>query len=361
MIFTEETIYNIILISIIVIFCFIILSNILFEKHIETFETNMELFEELDNIKNIDINTMNTHSKTGGKEMKKTTDNFSLHNFYILGSKNSAYSTNDNIIDVKLLEKILRSGVRFIDIEIINHNNEPYVVYTGDKNYLKPICRNFMFHSSNKVHLKDVLDVINKFSFNSMTRGNRNPLLLNMRICTQEKEVLKRIAKYFNKHIHSSYIQNTRKIVFDETNQYVENSRIGKLMGQIIVLSNKGNTGVKEFDDIVNSSLEDNYVRFLNTDSVQSGIDDTNKVDINSNKFNLSVVYNDSNISHDKVFETGAQVLLFDFSKNNKNLISYMTVFNNVGSPFIMKPLEQRNIEHVVDTTIGKNGVQITI
>ena len=120
-----------------------------------------------------------------------------LRNYYIKAAYNCCCGDGykNNFVNECALEKCIAQGARCLDFEIYSYNNEPIVAAsTANNNSIK--------ETYNSLKLTDVFDMLNTKAFNSDGTASANdPMILHLRIMSENATIYDLIAKYIVSHL----------------------------------------------------------------------------------------------------------------------------------------------------------------
>jgi hypothetical protein len=281
-----------------------------------------------------------------------------IKDFCIKSSYNTAVS--GNYVSTDTLIYVINRGVRYLDFEVfyldvsLNKSTikEPVVSYTTDPTYVQLNTINFIL-------LSDVLtkSVQNAFSSKSSTFKNFNdPLIINLRIKSNDKNVYSSVAKCIDNTIKQKLY--SKKINKDTT--------LDKIMGKVIISFDINN--YLYYDDYQKKSCSNNnninskddcnnlLSKYIN---IENGGKDMNLLlysylipkktfipnrDGTTNIDNIYVANPDSNylkISKnnpdfgDWLLKYGCPIIPFQFHLNDSTLQDYEQFFNDNNSAFV--------------------------
>ena len=187
-------------IFLVVIITFVILSYLFKERiNLQKYEAMTDLDkrdsqEDLDNI----VNAQNAEFVKLEKAPIPSIGSFSYKNdlklkdVCIKASCNSAFT--GKYINKKMVKHLLVRGCRFMDFEIYNIDDIPYVGFSGDENPTS-------LDSQNKIALSDILTVINENAFRSPTPNTTDPCFIHLRIKTESNGLYSSIASSIHENI----------------------------------------------------------------------------------------------------------------------------------------------------------------
>ena len=293
--------------------------------------------------------------------------NLPLGDYYIKSAYNCCAVNNYkyDYVDVCGLKACLKRGVRFLDFEIFSVKNDPVVA-------LSSLDNNYLIETYNYLHLSEIFTELNNLAFSVQSCPNpKDPLIINLRIMSNNKEMYNTIADLLYKHLESyllgkeySYEMkkkcNTGMCYFNISEIILE-----KLMGKVIIfIVDKHQlvreTKLAEFSNLISSSGNP----FYSVLSANEIIHSQNNL-IEHNKLNLTLATPNKsdipkNMDSDLIEkDSGTQFVAMCFQKKDNLLTNYEKKFEEavdinkqaVPYAFRLKPQNQRHIPTYFDTT----------
>jgi hypothetical protein len=309
--------------------------------------------------KDSEINSVNKNKNIGGianYPVEKT--NLPLREYCIKSSYNTAQT--GNYVNIDMISFVLSRGVRFLDFEILSIDNIPYVAYTTDSEYKN-------IDSSNKIKFIDVIKIIANDAFMSPSPNPGDPLFINLRIKTKNKEFFQKIAMIIDSNLKPRLYNG--KVSGD--------TKISELMGKIIFVIDKTtspeymkypecssdiNVPCYNLDNYMNMESGGDNLRIYSYGRITSQsitpplIHDDG---ITTDTVNYKMVIPDAGtgmkifgILRNPNFDTlvgdyGVQIACYRFYENDTNLMNYEQAFSKHKSAFVpiskmLKYLEQQ-------------------
>ncbi len=261
---------------------------------------------------------------------------YKLIDFYINSASNCA-AVSPTSVNTCAIKTCLSQGVRLLDFQVQNMNNRAVVTLSsGDNTFEKA--------SVNHIPLKQVLKTINKHAFNSTSPNANDPLILHIRIMTNNRDVVDEIASNINRYINSNRLL-TSEYSYGTSNKNVILEPINKLFGKVIIFVNDKYLNIKDtslYEFANGVSHNSSNIRVIR----QQGIIDGNSeemVDYHTRGFGIVVPDGqNSNLDTKLSFSSGAQSVCMNFNKKDKHLDEYLSIFTNQGRGFVLKPDSQR-------------------
>ena len=258
-----------------------------------------------------------------------------LKDYVIKSSYNSAITGKYANID--MVKYLLHRGVRFLDFEIMLIDNAPMITYSYDKNI-------GTIETDNTLLLDNVLSMIVGSAFISPTPNPYDPLFINLRIKTENKELYNLVAKSIDSTIKS-------KLYTDKINN---KTTLEDVMGKIVIVVDK--TINRNYLNDSNCSWKDNncynlshllslesgsdllqlhrYSEILNLTYDNVRIEDKCKLctSVKNMKLVLPDIINSNSNNPDVsdfILYHGAQNVMYKFYSNDQQLDNYEQLFND--------------------------------
>ena len=293
-----------------------------------------------------------------------------LRNYNIKSSYNSCCANlyKNGWVSQCALREVIAQGCRFLDFEVYSYKGKPVVgVSTKVNDYYMKECYNY-------IPIGNVFDTIKNRAFteNDCAGTNEQPLIINLRFKTNNKDVLDDVAKslknsFNNKLLNScDSIYNYRSTVINEPVLGYNNfGTIGmdRIKGKVILFTDltddilKSTTKLKKYVNMSSESEEQPYLKHVRYSEIRdlSSADDNwknnmiiclpdlsnmcqpmdyNKVngtDIRSGDFDGDPNTQDA----DKNVNLGIQIFANCFQSKSDELKAYIKYFNDVKSAFV--------------------------
>jgi len=271
-----------------------------------------------------------------------------LKNYYIMGSYNSCCggSNYNDWVHIDVLKEIIKRGVRVLDFELYSKDGMP-IIAAGEKrgSYVEKITKGTYNHLTTKQVLSTVKD-----GFYSLAPNSNDPIIINFRMKTQNKNAYNKLYKEIQDIFSSSgghLLSSSYGYAGKENQNDVTKTKLSQLHKKLIISIYDPTSTYKEtkLHELVNIVEGINLVNKNNVE-VQHRDGNSNIVDDSKDKlhFVLPDDIMDNNppmISHQK---EGCQVSLMKFSKYDSNLKYCLAYFYNKQQAFVRKPEKLRRI-----------------
>ena len=275
---------------------------------------------------------------------------YALRDFYIASSLNSCCSGSGNMytyVGIEPLRRVIAQGARVLDFEIFSVQGQPVIsTSVGDSDFMKATLNNVSF--------KDAMSTVAQYGFTGAGAQNAgDPIIINLRMSTA-RDVYSSMADSIKSVFWSKDSKKSRLLHTDHPDEG-DGENIGRtpmkdLMGKVIILCTGGEQiykDNKDFSGLVNGSANGMFIRNLSHYDVLYGAGNDPEL-LNYNKKNMSmvipVVGEDTSILITTPLSYGCQMVFMDYSDPDSNLALMLSMFNEAGSAFILKPKSQRYI-----------------
>jgi hypothetical protein len=269
-------------------------------------------------------------------------------------------------MNLDMIKYVLTRGCRFLDFEIyyigktvLDKNNKeitkytPQVAYSTDNSFTT-------INTENSILLDKVLTAVVSNAFSPPAPNVKDPLFINLRIKSNNKDVYKAVAASIDNTIRDKlYVDTTSKKTPYPAIHIKSSTPMSDIMGKIILCIDK--TVVRNYKDYTNcdgsmkhcydlknyinmdtGSEELNLLRYsevmeqciipinINNDNITTNVK-TMKYVIPNTKYDNS---KNPNIS-DFILKYSAQIPAYRFYKNDNQLQKYEEFFNDNSSAFV--------------------------
>jgi len=266
-----------------------------------------------------------------------------LYDYYIKTAFNacSGGSNQNDYVDICVLKSILKQGVRCLDFEIYNINNQPVVSSSSSNN-----TNYFVKETFNSVNFSDVMSTISNYAFSGGTVPNpSDPLIIHLRVKSNEQAMYTNLATIFKSYDN---IMLGKNYSYENHGKNIGAQPLTSFMNKIILIVDKSNNSYlenKEFMEYVNMTSNSVFMRAL------SYYDVKNTPDVNElEQFNqrcMSIVYpdlgvNPTNPSGILCRATGCQMVAMRYQHVDNYLEENAIFFDEGGYAFVLKPANLR-------------------
>lgn len=297
------------------------------------------------------FNNTNASVKVNTSILSASNTNYTLKDYYIMGSYNTCIEGpfNSGIVSIQYLKNALALGYRFLDFEIYSSTSDNPMVSCSS---LVTSCGTSP-QSYYLLPFSEVMSTINTYAFsNSGCMNYKDPLIINLRIKTCNVNVLSNMAEIFKKYpkrmLGPKYSFNTNNTNFGDTH-------LSNLMGKICVLVDSNSVhypNVPLFMEYVNMSSITGFMQNM-TQTAFKNIPSLNDL-ITHNKTNMTIIipdyntHNPSNTVIQAYQNAGCQVVCMNIWKNDSYLSVNNDFFHQYKSAFVLKPEQYRSIPQTI-------------
>jgi len=283
---------------------------------------------------------------------------YHINDYYIYGSYNSCNISGrntNNYMNLNALKYIISQGVRFIDFEIYNINDQPVIATSS-------IPSNFFIKESyNSVTFQDAFKTIITNAFNNISAPNPDdPIFLHLRIKSTNHTMMDNIAQIFleNEFYMLDPMYSHEYQICNENNCTPRNlSQLPLYIfkKKIIVMVDRSNSAIldsKKLMEYVNITTNSVHCRLLSNHEMRFSPDQSELLEFN--KVSMSIVTPDVGVSTtnpnpNASLQLGVQVNAINFSNADENMKNDMDLFITAGYAFILKPANLRYIPVTID------------
>jgi hypothetical protein len=277
-----------------------------------------------------------------------------LHDYYIKTAYNacSGGSYKNDFVSIDVLKSILKQGVRCLDFEIYSINNVPVVATSTSDDY-------FIKETYNQVNFSDVMNIVQNYAFSGGTCPNpTDPLLIHLRIKSNNQKMYKNLAKIFKSH---DTIMLGKEYSFENSGKNLGHYPLMKFQQKVILIVDRINNAFLENQDFleyINLTSNSAFMRAYNYFNVK------NTPDINElteyNKRAMTIVFpdiatNPPNPSGYLCRASGCQMVAMRYQYVDNFLMENALFFDNAGYAFALKPIELRYQAVTIDTPTPQN------
>ena len=308
------------------------------------------------NLESSEVTKMNNlYPDTNGNiQSIDDTYNQRFGDYYINTAYNACSGGNykNDFVSVKVLDAIIRQGVRCLDFAIYNENGEPVVATsTSESNYVK--------ETYNSVPFAQVFAVINSKGFDN-TNNKYDPIILHLRIKSNETNLYDKMATIFNSY--SSRMLGNSDSFLDRGQNFAE-TPLNQLKGKIVIIIDGSNRSFEQsprFLEYVNlASNYSNYMYFYRYYDVKN-IYDPNEF-IEHNKTYMTIVLPDKENSPENpaaqlTRKYGCQMVGMRYQLSDERLQENNKYFDENGHSFVLKPESLRAAKNKIVIVDGKNA-----
>ena len=264
--------------------------------------------------------------------------------YNILTAYNACSGGNykNDYVSLDVLKSITSQGVRGFDFAVYNEGSVPVVATsTNDSYYVK--------ETYNSVKFSDVLSVLYTNCFGDTAPNKTDPVILHLRIKSNDNNVYQELANQFNAYQSKGVILGNTSS-FDYRNQNFGQVKLSSLMGKFVIIIdglNKSylepeNRDFYEFVNLVSNSPNMWSFRFF--DILNNYEPDQLE---NHNRSQMTIVLPDLTNNPDNPSAAlsrsyGCQMVAMRFQLPDSYLLENIKYFDEAKHAFVLKPVELR-------------------
>ena len=297
-----------------------------------------------------DMRNINAYLKISSKLNTSEYRELKLRDFNIASAFRPYISTNQMLdyCNLSITEKIIRSGVRCMYIDIFNstvdNHAEPVISVGSEIGQWKLTLNTILFD--------DFCKLLGYTCFSSGYVNNfEDPFILMLNLNTNGNiNCLNKVKDIIYKRLKRYLLNN--KYTYSSVNIF--NEPIKNFMGKLIILSSSGYR-YSDLEEFINYNWEKEDLRKISYEALYPDIEDASIIRINSgelkeyNKNNVSIVTPNEhtfftyNYKPSYFWESGCQIVCLNYQKVDDNLDEYITNFRT--ESYIPKPMSMRGTD----------------
>ena len=270
-----------------------------------------------------------------------------LRDYYIKTAYNccSAGQFKNDFVTECALKNAIGQGARCLDFEIYSLDNKPVIATSGVQDFS-------IKETYNSLEFSKAMSLINNYAFSDGTCPSPNdPLILHFRIMSSNKPMYKEMADGLYSTLGARMLGKKYSYEYDGLN--LGSLPLKTFNAKVIIMVDKKNPLYEKtaLDEYVNISSHSIFLRGLRNYEVVYTHDFKELIDYNKKNMSITMpdisAYN-KNVSAALHMKYGCQMVAMCFQNFDSNMQYYNSVFDGVGSSYILKP------EHLrfVPTTI---------
>ena len=268
-------------------------------------------------------------------------------NYYVKSCYNSccADGYKNNWVDIRALEKCIKQGARFLDFEVYSLNYQPIIAASTANNYNIKETYNYLY-------LSEVFESLHNLSFDeSTTQCYSDPMIIHLRLMTENTEIYDMIAGYIDSHLNqnNNYLLDAANTIGNINYDYknIIDAKLETFAKKFIIIAYQSDSVLQnsKLKDYVNLRSGSSYCRLLRYQTIISS-GESNELLISETTNKYTIVLPDvenslENYDYYKALSNGCQIIAMKFQNMDDNLIKYNDYFmtSEVGGySFALKP-----------------------
>jgi len=298
------------------------------------------------NLNNKECSLMNTLYPSIDGNIKSINSNNpdcsgNLYDYYIKTAYNSCSggSYKNDYVNICNLKAILKQGVRCLDFEIYNIDENPVVSTSTSNSY-------YVKETYNYVSFADVMNVISNYAFNNGTAPNpTDPLIIHLRIKSSNQTMLTNLANIFKSYTN---LMLGKDYSYENSGHNIGNQPLLNFCKKIILIVDKTNNAYLENTDLleyINLTSNSIFMRGYDYNSVKNTPDINELQDYNKKAMTIVFPENTSNPTNPNGIisrEMGCQMVAMRYQYVDQYLEENTTFFDECGYAFCLKPARLR-------------------
>lgn len=272
---------------------------------------------------------------------------YNLGDYYIMSSYNSCCNGNfkDGYVSLNALSDVISRGARVLDFEIYNIDNNPVVACSNSNDF------NFK-GSYNSIPFADVIELISKKAFSSSAPNQNDPLIIHLRIKTNNTKVCDKVGKIIADGLDRYRLDdkyNNEYNIGGKLHNLMEEPLVDFMRKAIIMVDRSNTTFVgTHLQEVTNLSSSTFFCNLLrNYDIVYAP--SANEIIDHNKKYTTITMCDLANTTPENMsamvhMKFGCQMICMNFQNVDEHLVFYLEQFNKSKSAFKLKPAELRYI-----------------
>lgn len=268
---------------------------------------------------------------------------YKLRDYYIKTAYNacSAGTLKNDFVNVCALKNAIKQGARCLDFEIYSLDNKPVIAVSSSTDF-------YTKGTYNSVKFEDAMNVVSTYAFSNSTCPNpRDPLLLNFRIMSNNKQIYDDIAKILQSKLQTRMLSKQYSYEFDGKN--LANEPIQNFIDKVIIIVDRTNPLYEQtaLDEYVNIASSSAFLRKYTFGQIKNIQDFNELIEFNKQKMTIVMPNKSSNVKD--VAPTlsmtyGCQLVGMPLQQRGTFTDYYNKYFNDQNSAFVLKPPELRYV-----------------
>jgi hypothetical protein len=269
-----------------------------------------------------------------------------LRDYRILTSFNSCCggSKINDYVSKEALENVIRMGARCLDFEIYNVNNMPVVAASTEKSV-------FIKQTYNSLPFAEVMKMVGEMAFaNRYAPNHREPLFINLRIKSNQREIYDQIAKDIQQSI-GKYLLPAR---FGNENRGEDLGKdaLAAFMNSAIIIVDVANPIYREtkLEELINIGANSPFLRMEHSRDVVFTHNYHNNIEYNKKHISYCIpnLKSNENEHMDFKWKCGIQMIGLEFQHNDTGFKYIYSKFQGKHG-FLLKDKALRFIPNTIE------------
>jgi len=270
-----------------------------------------------------------------------------LRDYYIMTAHNccAVNKFRNSFVSKTALKTCISQGYRCLDFEIYSVNNKPVISVSSKKDYN-------IKGTYNTIDFADALNIINSSAFSSGAPNSNDPLIIHLRIKSNNNAIYDIMAEDVRNNIDNFRILGP-KFSYEFNGRNIGRVPLLLLTGKVIIVIDKTNTDYQntKLDEYINIASNSVFMRGLRDYDVTYNPDFQELTEFNRKNITLTMPDlspTNKNLNPAIHMSYGCQLIGMNIQNKDDNLKFYIDFFQNKGKAFVLKPENLRFIQKLM-------------
>lgn len=269
-----------------------------------------------------------------------------LRDYRILTSYNSCCGGDyiNDYVSKEALETVIRMGARCLDFEVYNVDNSPVVAASTEKSV-------FLKQTYNDLPFSQVMKMVAEMAFsNRYAPNHREPLIISLRIKTNQREIYDKMAKDIRQSLGRYLLSPSYG---NENNgEDLGNVPIKEFMEKAIIVVDVANPVYREskLEELINIGANSRFMRMEHSRDVVFTHNMNENIEYNKKHMSFCIpdLKSEENEHIDTKWKFGIQLIGLQFQRNDNGFKFLYNKFQGKHG-YILKEKELRFIPNTID------------
>lgn len=270
-----------------------------------------------------------------------------LRDYYIMTAYNccAVNKFRNSFVSKTALRTCISQGYRCLDFEIYSVDNKPVISVSSKKDYN-------IKGTYNTIDFADALNIINSSAFSSGAPNSNDPLLIHLRIKSNNNAIYDVMAEDIRNNIDSFRILGPR-FSYEFNGRNLGRVPLLLLTGKVIIIVDKTNPDYQntKLDEYVNIASNSVFMRGLRDYDVTYNPDFQELTEFNRKNMTLTMPDlspKNKNLNPAVHMSYGCQLVGMNVQNKDDNLNFYINFFQEKNKAFILKPENLRFVQKLM-------------